>query len=85
MSRWSRLISIVVPASLLLAVVFCVLPHTWIESTFGVDPDGGSGVLELMLVCVPIIIGSVAYVYGKPERTVRVGEPQGSPHDAKMQ
>jgi hypothetical protein len=68
MTRWLRLSSIAVP--------FSVLPRTWIESTFAVDPDGGSGVLELMLVSVPVplAIAFAAYLFRKPARASVVSD-----------
>jgi hypothetical protein len=67
MSRWQRLSFIAVPVSVVLGLLFSVLPRTWIESTFAVDPDGGSGVLELMLVSVPVplAIAFAAYLFRK--------------------
>ncbi|HZC66788.1 MAG TPA: hypothetical protein VE545_09460 [Candidatus Dormibacteraeota bacterium] len=68
MSRWQRVSSIAVPVSVFLGLIFSVLPRTWIESTFEVDPDSGSGVRELMLasVPVPIAIAFAAYLFRKP-------------------
>jgi hypothetical protein len=70
MSRWLRWSSIAVPVSVFLGLFFSVLPRTWIESTFAVDPDGGSGVLEFMLVSVPVplAIAFAAYLFRKPAR-----------------
>lgn len=34
----------------------------FIEKWFHVDPDGGSGVLEVIWICVPLIIFSVVLV-----------------------
>jgi len=82
MSRRLRLPSIAVLISVLLALVFSVLPRTWIESTFAVDPDGGSGVLELMFVSVPVSIAFAAYLFRKPARAFRVSEPRPLPYDA---
>jgi hypothetical protein len=33
------------------------LPKQWIEEVIGVEPDGGSGLFELLFVIVPIAIG----------------------------
>lgn len=83
MSRWLRLPSTAITAFLLLALVFSVLPHTWIEFTFGVDPDGGSGALELLLIIVPVAVVFAAYLFRKPVRAPRVGEPRSLSHNAK--
>ena len=80
MSQRLRLPSIAAPVSVLLALVFSVLPRTWIESTFVVDPDGGSGVLELLFV--PVAIAFAVYLFRKPARAFRVSEPPPLPHDA---
>jgi hypothetical protein len=71
MSRWRHLPSIAITAFLLLAVVFSVLPHNWIESIFAVDPDGGSGFLELMLVSLAIAIAFAVYLFRRPSRAPR--------------
>ena len=83
MSRCLRFSSVALPVSVLLALVFSVLPRTWIEFTFVVDPDGGSGVLELMLVPVPVAIAFAAYVFRKPARAFRVREPRPLSYDAE--
>jgi hypothetical protein len=70
MSRWLRLSPIAVPVSVFLGLLFSVSPRTWIESTFAVDFDGGSGVREVMLVSVPVplAIAFAAYLFRKPAR-----------------
>lgn len=83
MSRWRHLPSVAITAFLLLALGFSVLPHNWIESIFAVDPDGGSGALELMFVIVPVAIVFAAYLFRKPVRDRRVGEPRPLSHNAK--
>jgi hypothetical protein len=75
MSRWLRLPFVSITASLLVTLVFSVLPRTWIESSFAVDPDGGSGVIELMLVSVPLAIAFAAYTFRRPSRAPRVVDP----------
>jgi hypothetical protein len=75
--------STAITAFLLLALVFSVLPHTWIESIFGVDPDGGSGVLELMFISVPVAIAFAAYLFRKPARDLRISEPRPLSHNAR--
>jgi hypothetical protein len=76
MSRWLRLSSIAVPVTVFLGLFLSVLPRTWIESTFAVDSDGGSGVLELMLVSVPVplAIAFAVYLFRKPARASGVSD-----------
>jgi hypothetical protein len=38
------------------AVLLAALPMDWIEEVFGVEPDGGNGLLEL----VPVVVLAVA-------------------------
>lgn len=40
----------------------------FIERLFGVAPDGGNGLLELMLWLVPVFIGSLAWMSGRPSQ-----------------
>jgi hypothetical protein len=34
-----------------------LLPKDWVEQFFNVDPDAGSGALELLVTLVPLVIG----------------------------
>jgi hypothetical protein len=54
MSRWQRLCSVAVPISLAVGIAFDFLPRNWIELRLGVDPDGGNGLLESLLILLPI-------------------------------
>jgi hypothetical protein len=36
---------------------FACLPDKWIEETFGIDPDGGNGWIEVLLAAAPISMG----------------------------
>jgi len=60
---------------IVVGVVFAVLPKDWIEETFSVDPDAGSGVLELAFVLVPIAIGLLllanVYISHRHQRAAR--------------
>jgi hypothetical protein len=40
-------------------ILFAFLPKQWIEQALGVAPDGGSGLLELLFVAIPIAVGVV--------------------------
>jgi hypothetical protein len=37
-----------------IGIVFGSMPRNWIELRFGIDPDGGNGLFELLLAAVPI-------------------------------
>jgi hypothetical protein len=67
MSRWQRLSSLAAPISVPISLIFSVLPRTWIDSTFTVDSESGSGVRELMHVSVPVplAIAFAAYLFRK--------------------
>jgi hypothetical protein len=36
-----------------------VLPKEWIEESIGFEPDGGSGLVELLFIAVPIVAGAL--------------------------
>jgi hypothetical protein len=38
-------------------ILAAFLPKQWIEQVMGVEPDGGSGLFELLFVVVPIATG----------------------------
>jgi len=54
MTRWKRMFTIALPVCIATGIMFGLLPRTWIESRFGVDPDGGSGLFEFLLAALPI-------------------------------
>ena len=47
-------------------ILVAALPKDWIEETFRLDPDAGSGFVELLIALVPIVAGvlllGLAYV-----------------------
>jgi hypothetical protein len=57
MTRPNRIKAIVGGLLIVVGVLLAVLPKDWIEETFGVEPDAGSGVLELAFVLVPTLVG----------------------------
>lgn len=75
MSRWQRLCSIVVPISVAIGFVFGILPRNWIELRLGFDPDGGSGLFELLLILIPVAIAvcSAVFVF-KPKHGAQSNE-----------
>jgi hypothetical protein len=57
MTQWKRSSTIVLPLCAAAGILFGLLPRTWIEFRLGIDPDGGSGLFELLLAALPIAIG----------------------------
>lgn len=54
-------------------LAFAALPKSWIEDTLGFEPDGGNGMLELIIAVGPIVIG-VALVTMAVLRRSRSGD-----------
>ena len=69
----SRLITL---TSLTIGIVFWTLPDRWIESQLRISPDGGSGVLELLLVVIPIVAGVVLMLVSWTHRERRAATPR---------
>lgn len=42
---------------LILGVLLAALPKDWVEETIGIEPDAGSGTLELVIACGAIVVG----------------------------
>lgn len=69
MTRRQRLCSIVVPISVAIGMVFGFLPRNWLELRLGIDPDGGSGLIELLLILIPVALAVCTAIFGfKPQR-----------------
>ena len=45
-------------------LVWSLLPEHWIEQRFGWNPDGGSGLLEVLITAIPMAVGA-ALVIGR--------------------
>ena len=61
--RWTLVAAALCAAG---AVLLAALPMDWIEEVFGVEPDGGNGLLEF----VPIVVLAVAALTAvRPGRT----------------
>ncbi len=43
---------------LMIGSAFATLPKEWIEESIGFEPDGGSGLVELAIIAVPIVVGA---------------------------
>jgi hypothetical protein len=66
-----------IAAIILLAVAFTfsLLPLHWIESRFNIDPDAGSGLIELLLIVIPLIGASaIAICLFRPMRGGRLSQ-----------
>ena len=60
---------------LILGVLLAALPKDWIEETVGIEPDAGSGALELMILLGAIVVGLALIV---PVALRRVRARRGS-------
>jgi hypothetical protein len=75
MTRWQRLCSIVVSVSVAIGIVFGFLPRNWIELRLGIAPDGGTGLLELLLILIPVALAVCAAIFVfKPQRGAHSNE-----------
>lgn len=59
-ARWELVLAVV---AALAAIVTAIVPD-WIEAVFGVDPDGGDGSLEWIVVAVLAVIALALTVAG---------------------
>jgi hypothetical protein len=59
MSGTQRGTTILAVVLIIFGLLLGLLPKDWIEDTFGIEPDAGSGVLELGLALGPIAVGAV--------------------------
>jgi len=58
MTRTGRTQMVVGGILVVLGVLFAALPKDWLEERFAIEPDAGNGVVELLLVLVPIVVGA---------------------------
>jgi len=56
MMRWQSNYTIAAVISLAVGLTYALLPPDWIELRLGVDPDGGNGLLEALVVFVILAI-----------------------------
>lgn len=59
MGRTNRMRLVIAAALIAFSVVAAALPKEWIEETFGFEPDGGNGLIELAIAVVPFTTGVV--------------------------
>lgn len=50
-------------------ILFSALPKNWIELSFHADPDGGSGILELLIALALIAVGAGIALYAARRRS----------------
>ena len=60
MMRWKHVCLIAAPVFLVIGMLCALLPRNWIELQLGIDPDGGSGLVEFLLVFTPLAIAAGA-------------------------
>lgn len=56
--------SLLVLGVLLIAIglSLALLPPEWIEEAVGFEPDGGNGLIELLLAAVPLVAGGLLVI-----------------------
>jgi uncharacterized membrane protein YedE/YeeE len=47
-----------------IGIVLAALPKDWLEERFAIEPDAGNGLVELLLVLVPVVVGAVLIARG---------------------
>jgi hypothetical protein len=79
MSRAARIQLIAGGVLVLVGILFAALPKDWMEGTFGVEPDGGNGFVELLLFLVPVVVGValIARVVLTRRRAAPLASPRG--------
>ena len=71
MPRRQRIYLLAVFISIAVGAVFGLLPRNWIEQCSGLDPDGGSGLLESLISALIAIAVGIAILVSWPRRRVR--------------
>jgi hypothetical protein len=80
--RTSIVPSIVLGGALVVVgIVLAALPKDWLEETFGIEPDAGNGLVELLLVVVPIVIGGALIARGVMARQREARRTEASTQD----
>jgi len=74
----TKLLVIIGAALIAFGVAFALLPKEWIEETFGVEPDGGNGALELLIALVPIVAGVALLALAAVRHTRTAQQPKSA-------
>lgn len=61
LTRGQRWTLVAAAACALVAVLLAALPKDWIESAFVIEPDGGSGELELVPIVVLAVVAAALF------------------------
>jgi hypothetical protein len=76
--RWQFWVALVTGVLSAVLAVLTLITREWIEIIFGVDPDGGNGSLEWVIVVVTAVTAIVCVGYARVEwRRARLGEVTG--------
>ena len=57
MARPGRTMIVVGGILVAIGILLAALPKDWLEERFAIEPDAGNGLVELLLVLVPVVVG----------------------------
>ena len=58
MARPGRTMIVVGGILIAMGIVLAALPKDWLEERFAVEPDAGNGLVELLFLLVPVVVGA---------------------------
>ena len=61
-----------------IGILLAALPKDWLEERFAIEPDAGNGLVELLLVLVPVVVGVALIARGW--RRTATGRPPDPAH-----
>ena len=64
MARPGRTMIVVGGILVAIGILLAALPKDWLEERFAVEPDAGNGLVELLLVVVPVVVGAALIARG---------------------
>jgi len=47
-----------------IGILLAAVPKDWLEERFAIEPDAGNGLVELLLVSVPVVVGAALIARG---------------------